>query len=411
MRRWPIKRWSRAVIGIASVSISAALLGPAAVSAQLTPRGDVAPLSTSSSTLPAGATARLDAGLLEAWAGQAGGAMATVIVPGRGRWVGTVGYANDERKRAMTPDRQSNIGSVTKTFTAMLVLQEVAAGRLGLDDRLDRWYPTIPKADEITIAMLLNMSSGISDYLNTNIPGFAEELMKDPKQRYRPDDLIEMGAALPREFDVPGSGFAYSTTNTVILARILEKETGSSYAALLRSRLFEPLGLPRSFLDTSGDLQPPHAQTYSDVFSIDPSVPPLGRTTNWSQSVTWAGGGLASTIGDLGRWGRTLGTGRGAIPASLAAERLDNCAPSATGASTAYCLGLVVTSDTATGEPITLWHNGRVFGAVAYVGYYPATGAVVAVMANSDMAGPDGQHVSMRGKDAIEAAIPGLLGL
>ena len=338
--------------------------------------------------------------------------MATVIVPGRGRWVGTVGYANDERKRTLTPDRQSPIGSVTKTFTGMLILQEVAAGRLDLDDRLDRWYPSIPKADEITIAMLLNMSSGIGDFLNANVLSFAEELMVDPKRRYRPDDLIARGVALPREFDIPGSGFAYSNTNTVILGRILEKETGKGYAALLKSRLFAPLRMSRSFLDVSGDLQSPHAQTYSNAFSvIDPIGPPVGRTTDWSQSYVWAAGGMASTISDLGRWGRTLGTGRGAIPASLAAERLDNCAPSATGTPTAYCLGLVVTSDAATGKPVTLWHNGRVFGAVAYVGYYPATGAVVAVMANCDMEGPDGQHVSMRTKAAIEAAVPGLLGL
>lgn len=354
----------------------------------------------------------MNAALREAWAGLPGGAVATVIVPGRGRWTGAVGYANVERKRAMTADRQSNIGSVTKTFTGMLVLQEVAAGRLDLQDRLDRWYPEIPKAGEITIAMLLNMSSGIGDYLNANVLGFAKQLMQDPKKRYRPDDLIDQGAALPREFDVPGSGFAYSNTNTVILARILEKETGRSYAALLRSQLFTPLGLPRSFLDVSGDLQPPHAQTYSDVFSIDPSVPPVGRTTDWSQSVTWAAGGLASTIDNLGTWGRTLGTGYGAIPASTATERLDNCAPPAAQTpEVAYCLGLVVSHNAKTGKPVTLWHNGRVFGAVAYVGYYPATGAVVAVMANSDMAGPDGQHVSMRGKEAIEAAIPGLLGL
>ena len=404
-------RGIRAALGAVALGMGVSLLVPAGVGAQSLPRGDVTPPSTSTSTLPAGATARLNAALLEAWAELPGGAMATVIVPGRGRWVGTVGYANDERQRAMSPDRQSNIGSVTKTFTAMLVLQEVAAGRLDLDDRLDRWYPSIPKAEEITIAMLLNMSSGIGDYLNANILGFAEELMVDPKRRYRPDDLIAQGAALPREFDVPGSGLAYSNTNTVILGRILEKETGSSYAALLKSRLFEPLGMPRSFLNVSGDLQPPHAQTYSDVFSIDPSMPPVGTTTNWSQSYVWAAGGMASTIRDLGRWGRALGTGRGAIPASLAAERLDNCAPSAAGTPTAYCLGLVVTSDTATGKPITLWHNGRVFGAVAYVGYYPATGAVVAVMANCDMTGPDGQHVSMRAKAAIEAAVPGLLGL
>lgn len=399
-------------MGAVALGTAAALLAPAAAGAQSAPRGDVTPPSTSASSLPSGATTRLNAALLGAWADLPGGAMATVIVPGRGRWVGSVGYANDERKRALTPDRQSTIGSVTKTFTGMLVLQEVAAGRLDLNDRLDRWYPSIPKADEITIAMLLNMSSGIADYLNSNILGFAEDLMADPKRRYRPDDLIARGVALPREFDVPGTGLAYSNTNTLILARILEKETGSSYAALLASRLFEPLGMPRSFLDISGELQSPHAQTYSDAFSyIDPDVPPVGRTTDWSQSYVWAAGGMASTISDLGRWGRALGTGRGAIPASLAAERLDNCAPSAPGTATEYCLGLVVTRDTATDKPTTLWHNGRVFGAVAYVGYYPATGAVVAVMANCDMEGPDGQHVSMRAKAAIEAAVPGLLGL
>lgn len=340
--------------------------------------------------------------------------MATVIVPGRGRWVGTVGYANDERKRAMLPEMQSPIGSVTKTFTAMMVLQEVSAGRLDLDDRLSTWYPSIPKADETTLAMLLNMSSGISDYINDDIMATAEQLMADPQRRYRPDALIAKGAAMPRAFEEPGSAYSYSNTNTVILGRILEMETGKGYAALLKSRLFEPLGLSRSFLDISGRLQAPHAQTYSEVFSIDPSLPPVGRTTDWSQSIVWAAGGLASTIDNLGRWGRTLGTGRGAIPSSMAAERLEDCAPPATQTPTItieYCLGVVVVRETDSGKRITLWHNGRVFGAVSYLGYYPATGAVVAVMANSDLSGPDGEAVSMRGKAAIEAAVPGLLGL
>ena len=407
-------RWTKALIGAAALGTAAALLAPTGAGAQPSPRGDVTPPSTSTSTLPAGATTRLNAALLEAWAGLPGGAMATVIVPGRGRWVGTVGYANDERKREMTPDRQSPIGSVTKTFTAMMVLQEISAGRLDLDDRLDRWYPTIPKSDEITLAMLLNMSSGIADYLNADIVATAEQLIADPKRRYRPDALIAKGAAMPRAFDVPGSAYSYSNTNTVILGRILEKETGTGYAALLRSRLFEPLGLSRSFLDTSGRLQAPHAQTYSNVFSLDPSLPPVGRTTDWSQSIVWSAGGMASTIEDLGRWGRTLGTGRGAIPKAVASERLKDCAPPATQTPTitiSYCLGVVVVRDTDSGKRITLWHNGRVFGAVAYVGYYPATGAVVAVMANSDVEGPDGEAVSMRGKAAIEAAVPGLLGL
>ena len=395
-----------------AVGLCVGLLSPSEVTAQPLPRGDIAQPSTSTSTLPAAATSRLNAALLEAWAGLPGGAIATVIVPGRGRWVGSVGYAGDERP--LLPNMQSPIGSVTKTFTGMLVLQEIAAGRLNLDDRLDRWYPSIPKANEITLAMLLNMSSGIADYLNSDIVGFAEQLMADPKHRFRPDDLIAQGAALPRAFDVPGSGYAYSNTNTVILGRILERETGEEYDELLESRLFKPLGLSRSLLYTSRPLQAPHAQTYSNIYSVDPKVPPVGKTTDWRQWVTWAGGGLASTIDNLGRWGRALGTGRGVIPASTAAARLDNCAPALienADITVNYCLGLLAVRDMSSGDLVTLWHNGRVFGAVAYIGYYPATGAVVAVMANSDMSGPDDEPVSMRGKAAIEAAIPGLLGL
>ncbi|MFM9134265.1 MAG: serine hydrolase domain-containing protein [bacterium] len=411
-------------IAVVGSAVAVALLAPAGAGAHPGLRGDAPPPSTSTSTLPSGATARLDAALLEAWAGLPGGALATVIVPGRGRWVGSVGYGNEQRGRPLVPAMQSPIGSVTKTFTAMLVLQETERGEgaaragssatgISLDDRLDRWYPWIPLADEITVAMLLNMSSGIADYLNGDIVGTAEELLADPKRRYRPDDLIAKGAAMPRAFEVPGSGFASSNTNTVILGQILEKETGTAYADLLRERLFGPLGLSRTFLDISGRLRAPHAQTYSEVYALAPSGPRVGLTTDWSQSIVWAAGGLASTIDNLGRWGRTFGTGRGAISASLAADRLDDCAPMMQDPSITveYCLGVAVVRDTDSGKPITLWHNGRVFGAVAYLGYYPATGAVVAVMANSDLSGPDGEPVSMRGKAAIEAAVPGLLGL
>jgi D-alanyl-D-alanine carboxypeptidase len=406
-------RITRTLVRSAALAIALALFAPAVAFGQSEPSGGVSVPVTSESTLPMAATSRLDAALFKSWGGLPGGATAIVIVPGRGRWVGAVGYADDERKRPMTPAMQSLIGSVTKTYTAMLVLQEVATGRLSLDDRLSRWYPEIPKAEEITLAMLLNMSTGIADYLNEDVVTVAKELMVDPGRRYLPDALIAQGAAMPRTFDVPGTEFSYSNTNTVILGRILEKETGLSLETLLQDRLFGPLRMNRSFLDTSGRLRAPHAQTYSDVYVINGSGTKVGLTTDWSQSIVWAAGGLASTIGDLGRWGRTLGTGRGAIPPALAAQRLDNCSPATNptpDVSMAYCLGLVVARDTASGQLRTLWHNGRVFGAVAYVGYYPATGAVVAVIANSDMTDADGQPVSMRAKAAIEAAVPRLLG-
>jgi D-alanyl-D-alanine carboxypeptidase len=408
------RRRALALLLISILALPLAAGAPAhAMTPPVSPAGDVVVPSTTASTLSRSVTARLDTALLEGWGGLPGGAVAGVWVPGRGKWVGSVGLADIETGRPMVPRLQIPIGSATKPFTGTLVLQEVEAGRLSLDDRLSQWYPEIDRADEITVAMLLNMSSGIADYANGDIVGLITTLLADPKKQFRPDDLIAKGAAMPRAFEVPGSSYSYSNTNVVILGRILEKTTGVGYESLLQSRLFGPLGLTRTFLDLDGELAAPHAQTYSEVFSIDPEGPPIGETTDWSISWAWSAGALASTIRDLRDWGRTLGTGAGALSPATAALRLTDCVPITATATIAsdYCLGLVADRSRDTGEVVTLWHNGQVFGAVSYIGYYPATGAVVAVQANSDLTDADDQSAATRVRAAIEAAIPGLLGV
>lgn len=368
---------------------------------------------SSQSTLAEKSTKKLNAALRAGWGGLPGGSVATVWIPGKGRWVGTVGNANDATGRGMDPSMQIPIGSATKPFTGTLMWQEIEAGRLSLDDTLGLWYPEIPLSDDITISMLLNMSSGIADYANADIITLIQDMLADPRRRYQPDALIAKGASLPRAFTVPGSQYSYSNTNTVILGRILEKSTGETYRNLLQQRLFEPLGLNRTYLNLNGRLKAPHAQTYSEVFSIDPDGPPVGATTKWSISWAWSAGALASTIDDFRVWGRTLGTGRKAISPGTASQRLSDCmtAKETVAITMEYCLGLVANSDNETGDYITLWHNGQVFGAVSYIGYYPRTGAVVAVLANSDITDENDESVAGRVRAGIEKAIPGLLGM
>ena len=127
----------------------------------------------------------------------------------------------------------------------------------------------------------------------------------------------------------------------------------------------------------------------------------------------WSAGALASTIDDLRDWGRTLGTGRGALSPATAAQRLTDCVTIQQTDTVIldYCLGLVATRDAATGDVLTIWHNGEVFGAVSYVGYYPRTGAVVAVQGNSDLSGADEETIAMGVTAVIEASVPELLGL
>jgi len=309
---------------------------------------------------------------------------------------------------------QQPIGSVTKTLTGTLVMQQVARGTIGLDDRLARWYPQIPKADEITVAMLLNMSSGIADYANARIEELLTEMVANPRRAYDPDDLIAIGAALPRVFETPGAAFAYSNTNTVLLGRILEKVTNTSYAQLVDRHLLGPLDLDRSQLLVDGALEAPHAQTYTGLLREEPGDP-LTNTTDWSISWGWSAGALASTVTDLADWGRALGTGEGVLDRTTQRERLRHCSVGHVDPSgrtrTEYCLGVVAVRDVTTGTARTLWHNGAVFGAVSYVGYYPLTGAVVAILANTDATDDLDQNLAMRTKATIEVAVPGLLGL
>src|SRR4051812_35391955 len=176
--------------------------------------------------------------------GKAPGVIFGLWIPGQGSYVTARGLADPATNTPMRTDMVMPIGSITKTFTATMVLQLVDDKKLKLDDTLDRWYPEIPEASAITVRMLLNMSSGIADYANPNISTFCAM----PTKQWSPEELIALGVGAPRAFDPPGSAYSYSTTNTVLLGRIIEKVTGQSYEHNLQTRMLEPLGLHHSGL-------------------------------------------------------------------------------------------------------------------------------------------------------------------
>jgi D-alanyl-D-alanine carboxypeptidase len=160
----------------------------------------------------------------------------------------------------MTADLQAPIGSITKSFAVTIALQLVGEGKLRMEDTIERWYPQIPEASAITTKMLLNHSSGFADISMLQL----DLHCADPKRLVTPDELIAMGIKLPRAKFVPGKGFLYSSLNTIVLDRILEKITGESFAALLIERLLKSLALHRTKLDTDGKLDPPFCHGYTD---------------------------------------------------------------------------------------------------------------------------------------------------
>lgn len=324
-------------------------------------------------TQDADARAELDAAFEQGFARSgAVGAIAGLWIPGGVSWVATKGLADRQTGEPMSRPMQAPIGSVTKTYTGLVALQLVSEGLLSLDATIDRWYSAYPEASAITLRMLLNHSSGIADISSLQLA----IKCSDPHEIVVPDVIIDMSAAQPRAPFAPGQGFAYSSVNTIILGRIIEKVTGASYADVLAQRLFEPLGLERTRLDTDGVLQPPYAHGYTNFCA--PTLPAGTDTTTWTM-LAFSGGALAATIDDLHTYGVAFGEGFG-LSDALKEARLNETAPT----DDTSGLGLVVQRDPTTGRVVSIGHAGAEPGYGATLVYYPCTGAVFAVLGNVD---------------------------
>lgn len=299
-------------------------------------------------------------------------------VPDKGSWVASRGFADLKTERPMQPKLQAPIGSITKSFTATIALELVGEDKLHLEDTIDRWYPQIAGASAITVKMLLNHSSGFADISQLQL----DLHCKDPNLVISPDELITDGTALPRAFQ-PGEGFGYSSVNTIILGRVMEKTTSQTYDALLRERLLEPLELNRTKLDTDGRLYRPFSHGYTDFC---PNLPRLTDTFDWPQ-ISFSAGALASTLADLHAWGIALGEGFGLTP-ELQRARIDEG------------LGVFVRRDEASGRVISFGHAGSEPGFGADLDYYPCTGAVVALMVNGDGGTGEGVAAMLRALDS-----------
>jgi D-alanyl-D-alanine carboxypeptidase len=291
------------------------------------------------------------------------GVIVGLRIPGTGNWIASRGVSDLKTKAPMTVDLQAPIGSITKSFAVTIALQLVGEGKLRLEDTIQRWYPQIPEASVITIKMLMNHSSGLADISQLQL----DLRCANPKRVVSPDELIAMGIKLPRAKFAPGKGSLYSSLNTIVLGRILEKINGESFAALLSERFLKPLALHRTKLDTDGKLDPPFCHGYTDFCR---NMPPHTDTSEWPQ-FSFASGALASTLSDLHRWGIALGEGFGLTPA-LRQTRIDDE------------LGIGVQRERPGGRVISFGHAGSEAGYSANVQFYPCTGAVWALMANGD---------------------------
>jgi peptidoglycan/LPS O-acetylase OafA/YrhL/CubicO group peptidase (beta-lactamase class C family) len=254
------------------------------------------PTPTPLPTLDAALTGELQQ-LLDEYVGDGfvPGVSLSVSVPGYATWSGASGLANRAEGRAMGPDTPVRIASVSKMFTAVVVLQLVEEGRLTLDDPVATWLPdSVPGGGRITVRQLLQHTSGLYDYLEDRV--LIGEMQRDTSYVWEPQDLVDYAARFPQRAI---GRWDYSSTNYVVLGMLVERVTGQPLAQHVRQRIFDPLAMRQAaFLPQE---QAPAALAHGYSYEND--------LTTSSMSFAFATANLAMTTDDLARFGGALFSG------------------------------------------------------------------------------------------------------
>jgi len=224
-----------------------------------------------------------------------------------------VGTADVGTGREMSADDHVRVGSVTKTFVAVVALQLVAERRLRLDDPVQRWLPgVLPYGSSVTVRQLLNHTSGVPEYVEKLLQIIATQPGTPWLEHRTPQELVGLVAGDPPLFPA-GSGWQYSNTNYVLVGMIIERVTGRGLAAEVDRRIFDRLGLRHTSFPTDEVTLPrPAARGYlpgADGAPVD--------VTEYNPSAFWAAGAIVSTVDDLARFYRALLTGALLPPAQL----------------------------------------------------------------------------------------------
>lgn len=324
------------------------------------------------------------------------GAVAGIWVPGEGAWVSAKGKADVKAGSPVEADYRFRIGSITKTFTATVILQLADEGKLSLDDRLDTYVSGFPNGDQITIRQLCNNTSGVFAY--DDAPGFVETTLAEPERQWSPEELLDLARA-GQPYFAPGQDWRYCNTNFVILGVIAEKVTGNGLEEEIRQRIIEPLGLSATIFPEGSELGRPHSSGYV-VWAGRWGRPDNGElddVTYMNPSWGWAAGAIVSNLEDLHTWARALATGE-LLSEKMQKERLTWVnVPGGEAIGAKYGLGIFSMGD-------LVGHDGMLWGYNSGMYYYPEKDATIVVLFNRGMDQKDGEWVSPADPFSMAAA-------
>jgi CubicO group peptidase (beta-lactamase class C family) len=313
----------------------------------------------------------MDAVVEEQYSDNAPGASILVAQKGKVLYERAIGLQDVEGKEPLSTESVFRIGSITKQFTAVAILQLAEAGKLKLEDEVQK-YVDFPKKDRpITIEHLLTHTSGIPNY--TDLPSFTPEAYaKDISVR----DMIATFADLPLEFE-PGTRWNYSNSGYILLGAIVEKASGLSWEAYMTKHLFGPAGMTHTSAAAAGTV-PGEAKGYSEADSTYAVSLPLSLT--WPYSA----GAIRSTVADLYAWNKSVFANKFVpkkwIDMAFTDHRLSD------GNSTGYGYGWAFMNIQGSR---TIQHNGGINGFLSSGVYLPDEDIYVVVLSNNEAGDAD----------------------
>ena len=310
-------------------------------------------------------------GVVQAAMQQQGMPGMTVALSKNGTMLYLQGYGvSDLTTRQTTqPGTIFEIGSITKQFTAALILKLQEQGQLHVDDSVSVYLPEYHFPSAITLRMMLTHTSGLADF--TNFPQLGDWVKNGVSEA----TVLTVVSQQPLQFQ-PGTQYSYSNSNFFALGTIIEKLTGQSYAENLDQHIIQRLGLQSTYYSL-----PPAGQSATGYTNNGAGLVPA---ILWNRSAAFAAGALSSNIYDLVAWDNALINGKVVSPASFKSMTASNGFATPGGGSYGFGLALWTFDN----RPI-IWHNGQIGGFTAETAVFLDSGFAVVVLTNDQDADPD----------------------
>ncbi len=293
-------------------------------------------------------------------------------------------------------DTYFRIASNTKTMTAAIIMQLAQEDKLNLSDPVSKYVSGVPNGDNITIAELLEMRSGLYNY--TSAPEFSAKLDHDPTKVWTPDELLAIAFKHPANA-APDTAFEYNNTNYALLGLVVEKVGGRPLATAMQDRLFRPLGMTSTMLPaaTSNTIPKPfsHGYLYGSTSAAlvgtppySPEVQAAGKAgtlqpndyTDLNHSFAAAAGGVISTARDLATWIQALVTGH-MLNAEYQRRWLDSVRLEDPNKPEGQKYGYGI-AQLHWGPNAIYFHGGETPGYNSFIGYDPANQVTLVVWTN-----------------------------